>query len=60
MADCQPYNIPREAEVVEWQTRETQNLLRATASDADEDGALYGEEEPEHGDEAEIGVSLPH
>ena len=33
---------------------------RATASDADEDEALYGEEETEHGDEAEIGVSLPH
>jgi hypothetical protein len=36
------------------------DLLRATASDADEDEALYGEEESEHGDEAEIGVSLPH
>ena len=36
------------------------DLLRATASDADEDEALYGEEETEHGDEVEIGFSLPN
>ena len=36
------------------------DLLRATASDADEDEALYGEEETDYGDEAEIGASLPH
>jgi hypothetical protein len=36
------------------------DLLRATASDADDEEALYGEEETDHGDEAEISVSSPH
>ncbi len=36
------------------------DLLRATAGDADEEEAIYGEDEPEMGDEFELGVPFLH